>query len=87
MRVESVEAIAIEIPLAKDFGGSTYSVLKRSTVITRMRTDGGLVSEVYVGEVLDDAVPPVQRRVEHDLGAGPATRGLAPAPPVLPACR
>ena len=50
MRVESVEAIAIEIPLTKNFGGSTYTVLKRSTVITRMRTDGGLVSEVYNGD-------------------------------------
>ena len=34
----------------KNFGGSTYSVLKRSTVITRMRTDDGLVSEVYNGD-------------------------------------
>ena len=50
MRVESVEAIAIEIPLAKNFGGSTYTVRKRSTVITRMRTDAGLVSCVYNGD-------------------------------------
>ena len=50
MRIESVEAIAIEIPLTKNFGGSTYTVLKRSTVITRMRTDAGLVSEVYNGD-------------------------------------
>ena len=50
MRVHSVEAIAIDIPLKKNFGGSTYSVLKRSTVITRLRTQGGLVSEVYNGD-------------------------------------
>ena len=42
MRIHSVEAIAVDIPLTKNFGGSTYAVLKRSTVITRMRTDGGL---------------------------------------------
>ena len=50
MRITAVEAIAIDIPLDRNFGGSTYSVLKRSTVITRLRTDDGLVSEVYNGD-------------------------------------
>ena len=50
MTIDSIEAIALDIPLKKDFGGSTYHVLKRSTVITRMRTDEGLVSEVYNGD-------------------------------------
>ena len=50
MRIESIEAIPIAIPLAKNFGGSTYSVLTRCTVVTRMRTDTGLVSEVYNGD-------------------------------------
>ncbi len=50
MRIESIEAIPIEIPLKKNFGGSTYTVLTRCTVITRMRTDGGIVSEVYNGD-------------------------------------
>lgn len=50
MRITAVEAIAIDIPLSKNFGGSTYSVLKRSTVITRLRTDSGLASNVYNGD-------------------------------------
>lgn len=50
MKIESIEAIAIDIPLKKNFGGSTYSVLKRSTVVTRMRTDEGLASEIYNGD-------------------------------------
>lgn len=50
MRIHSIEAIAVDIPLTKNFGGATYSVLKRSTVITRLRTEGGLVSEVYNGD-------------------------------------
>ena len=40
----------IEIPLTRNFGGSTYAVLKRCTVVTRLRTDAGLVSEVYNGD-------------------------------------
>ncbi|MGH7334741.1 MAG: mandelate racemase/muconate lactonizing enzyme family protein, partial [Candidatus Rokuibacteriota bacterium] len=50
MRVHSIEAIPIDTPLTRNFGGSTYAVLKRSTVITRLRTDEGLVSEVYNGD-------------------------------------
>ncbi len=30
MKLESIEAILIEIPLTQNFGGSTYSVLKRA---------------------------------------------------------
>ena len=48
--IHSIEALAVDIPLARNFGGSTYAVLKRSTVITRLRTEGGLVSEVYNGD-------------------------------------
>ena len=50
MRVHSIDAIAIDIPLNKNFGGSTYSVLKRSTVITRLRADDGIESEIYNGD-------------------------------------
>ena len=50
MRIHSIEAKAIDIPLTRNFGGSTYSVLKRSTVITRLRTEDGLVSEIYNGD-------------------------------------
>jgi D-galactarolactone cycloisomerase len=53
MRVHSIEAIAIDIPLVKNFGGSTYAVRKRSTVITRLRTEDGLMSEVYNGDNRD----------------------------------
>jgi D-galactarolactone cycloisomerase len=50
MRIVSIEALAIEIPLKKNFGGSTYAVTRRCTVITRARTDDGLTSEVYNGD-------------------------------------
>ncbi len=66
MRITAVEAIAVDIPLSKNFGGSTYSVLKRSTVITRISTDAGLVSNVYNG---DNRVHGMQiaNLIENDL--------------------
>jgi D-galactarolactone cycloisomerase len=56
MKIKKIEAIAIEIPLTKDFGGSTYQVLKRVTVVTRIRTSDGLVSEVYNGDNRDESL-------------------------------
>jgi L-alanine-DL-glutamate epimerase-like enolase superfamily enzyme len=66
LKIHHVEAIAIDIPLTKNFGGSTYSVLKRSTVITRLRTDEGLTSEVYNGDNREHG-PEIVRLIEHEL--------------------
>lgn len=66
MRISDVDAIAIDIPLKKNFGGSTYSVLKRSTVITRLRTQEGLVSEVYNGDNRE-AGPEIVRLIRDEL--------------------
>jgi len=66
MRITAVEAIAVDIPLSKNFGGSTYSVLKRSTVITRLRTDSGLCSNVYNGDNRAHG-PQIAKLIENDL--------------------
>jgi D-galactarolactone cycloisomerase len=50
MKIETVEAIPIEIPLKKVFSGSGYRVASRNTIVTRIRTSGGLASEVYNGD-------------------------------------
>ena len=75
MRIESVEAIAVEIPLRRNFGGSTYAVLKRCTVVTRLRTDDGLVSEVYNGDNREQGVA-IARAIREELL--PRVRGLSP---------
>ncbi len=66
MRVHSVEAIAVDIPLRRNFGGSTYAVLKRSTVVTRLRTDDGLVSEIYNGDNREHG-PEIVRLIRDEL--------------------
>src|SRR5437763_7993955 len=50
MKIERIEAIPVEIPLNKVFSGSGYRVASRNTIITRIHTAGGLVSEVYNGD-------------------------------------
>ncbi len=73
MNIHSIEAIAVEIPLGKNFGGSTYTVLKRCTVITRMRTEGGLVSEVYNGDNREHGLE-IVRLIQEELA--PRVRGM-----------
>jgi L-alanine-DL-glutamate epimerase-like enolase superfamily enzyme len=67
VNIQSIEAIAVEIPLKKNFGGNTSSVLKRCTVITRARTDEGLVSEVYNGDNREHGRE-IVRLIREELG-------------------
>lgn len=66
MRIEKIETIPIEIPLKRVFGGSKYSVPSRCTVITRVHTSDGLVSEVYNGDNRNHG-PEICKIVEEEL--------------------
>jgi len=74
MRIDGVEAIAVDIPLTKNFGGSTYSVLKRSTIVTRMRTQDRLASEVYNGDNREHGRE-IVRRIHEQLA--PLVKGAS----------
>lgn len=74
MRIHSIEAIAVDIPLTQNFGGATYSVLKRSTVVTRLRTEDGLVSEVYNGDNREQGTE-IVRLIREELS--PLVRGMS----------
>jgi D-arabinonate dehydratase len=66
MRITGIDVIPIDIPLPRDFGGSTYTVLKRSTIITRLATDQGVVSEVWNGDNRDHG-PEIVRIIREEL--------------------
>ncbi len=74
MRIHSIDAIAIDIPLKRNFGGSTYAVLKRSTVITRLHTEDGLTGEVYNGDNRE-AGREIARLIREELA--PLVEGLS----------
>ena len=50
MLIDKISATPIKIPLTKDFGGSTYSVTSRCTVVTQLWVKDGPVAEVYNGD-------------------------------------
>ncbi len=75
MRIESVEAIAIEIPLPRRFAGSVYAMTTRCAVITRIRTADGLTSEVYNGDNREHG-PAIVRIIAEELA--PLIKGEDP---------
>ena len=48
--VDRIETIALRAPLGRRFSGSAYSMDNRCTIVTRLHTADGLVSEVYTGD-------------------------------------
>jgi len=64
LRIERIETIALRAPLARRFSGSAYSMDSRCTIVTRVFTDDGLVSEVYNGDT--DAEQSVIVAIIHD---------------------
>lgn len=56
MRITAVEVIPVLAPLARIFRGSHYEMSHRGTLITRIRTDAGLVGESYNGDDPDQQV-------------------------------
>jgi len=66
MRIDRVETVPVVIPLKRVFGGSKYSVPSRCTVVTRVFTDEGLVSEVYNGDNRNHG-PEICKIVQEEL--------------------
>ena len=50
LTIERVEVIPMRVPLARLFQGSHYSMSTRCTIVSRVYTSNGLVSEVYNGD-------------------------------------
>jgi L-alanine-DL-glutamate epimerase-like enolase superfamily enzyme len=78
LRIERIETIALRAPLPRQFRGSAYAMDNRCTIITRLYTSDGLVSEVYNGDT--DAEQPIILRIIHEELA-PALLGRSAADP------
>jgi D-arabinonate dehydratase len=50
LTIERIEVLPIRVPLGRVFQGSHYSMSTRCTIVTRVHTRNGLVSEVYNGD-------------------------------------
>lgn len=78
LRIERVETIALRAPLPRRFQGSAYAMDNRCTIITRLYTAGGLVSDVYNGDT-DDEQAIILRIIHEELA--PAVIGRSAGDP------
>lgn len=78
LTIEEIEVIPLRVPLARRFQGSHYSMTTRCTIVTRLHTSDGLVSEVYngdtdaeqeviVGIIRNEIVPQLIGRSAHNI--------------------
>ena len=50
LTIQAIETIPIRVPLARTYHGSGYKMSHRSTVVTRVIAEDGLVGEAYAGD-------------------------------------
>jgi D-galactarolactone cycloisomerase len=50
LTIRKIETVAIRVPLARVFRGSYYQMSHRSTIVTRVHTEEGIVGEAYAGD-------------------------------------
>ena len=50
LTIRSIETTPLRVPLARTYRGSTYQMTHRSTIVTRVVTEEGVVGEAYAGD-------------------------------------
>ena len=66
LNISDIETIPIRVPLGRTFQGSTYRMTHRSTVITRVVTEEGVVGEAYAGDE-DATLLEIDRIVNEEI--------------------
>lgn len=70
LTISRIETVPIRVPLARVYSGSHYQMTHRSTVITRVHTEEGIVGEAYAGDedaALEEIVRIVHAEIEPNL--------------------
>jgi L-alanine-DL-glutamate epimerase-like enolase superfamily enzyme len=50
LTISRIETIPLRVPLARVYSGSYYRMTHRSTIVTRVHTEDGVVGEAYAGD-------------------------------------
>jgi D-galactarolactone cycloisomerase len=66
LTIRSIETVPIRVPLARVFSGSYYRMTHRSTIVTRVHTDEGVVGEAYAGDE-DAALLDLDRIIREEI--------------------
>lgn len=66
LAISRIETIPLRVPLGRVFTGSYYRMSHRSTIITRIHTEHGVVGEAFVGDE-DDTNADIERVIHEEL--------------------
>ena len=77
LTIAAIETIAIRVPLTRTYHGSTYKMTHRSTIVTRIRTEEGIVGEAYCGDE-DAGLHEIDAIIRTRDRAAPDRRGRLP---------
>jgi D-galactarolactone cycloisomerase len=66
LTVRSIETVPIRVPLGRPYHGSNYHMTHRSTVVTRVHTDQGVVGEAYAGDE-DSSLAEIVGIIEREI--------------------
>lgn len=66
LRIERIETLSLRAPLARTYAGSVYSMRNRCTIVTRVHTNEGVVSEVYTGDT-DEEQDRIVRIIHEEI--------------------
>lgn len=72
LTIRRIETIPIRVPLGRSYKGSGYQMTHRSTIVTRVHTDEGVVGEAYAGDE-DAALGEIQQIIQREIA--PALAG------------
>ena len=72
LTIRRIETIPIRVPLGRVYRGSGYSMTHRSTIVTRVHTDEGVVGEAYAGDE-DAGLEAIERIIQREIA--PALAG------------
>jgi L-alanine-DL-glutamate epimerase-like enolase superfamily enzyme len=66
LTIRAIETMPIRVPLARVYRGSGYHMTHRSTLVTRVHTEEGVVGEAYAGDE-DATLAEIDRIVRHEI--------------------
>jgi L-alanine-DL-glutamate epimerase-like enolase superfamily enzyme len=66
LTIAEIETIAVRVPLAQTYRGSAYQMTHRSTIVTRIRTEEGVVGEAYCGDE-DAGLEEIDRIIRDEI--------------------
>ena len=66
LTIRRIETIPIRVPLPRVYRGSGYHMTHRSTIVTRILTDEGIVGEAYAGDE-DAGLATIERIIRDEI--------------------